>query len=55
MGKVTGFLEVERRDRDYEPPSARLRTWREFVNPLPDADLTTAGVALHELRHSILS
>ena len=40
MGKVTGFLEVERRDRGYEAPSARLKTWREFVKPLPDADLS---------------
>ena len=40
MGKITGFLEIERRDRDYEPPSKRLKTWREFVNPLPDSDLT---------------
>ncbi len=38
MGKPTGFLEVERRDRGYEPASARLKTWREFVKPLaPDA------------------
>jgi glutamate synthase (NADPH/NADH) small chain len=40
MGKDTGFLEIERRDRDYEPPSKRLKTWREFVRPLADADLT---------------
>ena len=40
MGKDTGFLEIDRRDRDYEPPSKRLKTWREFVNPLPDADLS---------------
>ena len=40
MGKETGFLEIERRDRDYESPSKRLKTWREFVHPLADADLT---------------
>jgi glutamate synthase (NADPH/NADH) small chain len=34
MGKPTGFLEIERRDRGYEPPSERLKTWREFVTPL---------------------
>ena len=34
MTKPTGFLEIERRDRSYEPPAARLRTWREFVQPL---------------------
>src|SRR6516225_7707428 len=35
MGKVTGFLEIERRDRSYEEARARLKTWREFVRPLP--------------------
>jgi len=31
MGKPTGFLEVERRDRAAAPPPERLRHWREFV------------------------
>jgi glutamate synthase (NADPH/NADH) small chain len=35
MGSPTGFLEIERRDRPYDPPSSRLKTWREFVHPLP--------------------
>jgi len=35
MGKPTGFLEIERQDRTYDPPEARLRTWKEFVRPLP--------------------
>jgi glutamate synthase (NADPH/NADH) small chain len=34
MGKPTGFLEIERQDRTYEPVDARLKTWNEFVNPL---------------------
>ena len=38
MGKVTGFLEYEREDRDYEPVEERIRHWREFVLPLPEAD-----------------
>jgi glutamate synthase (NADPH/NADH) small chain len=37
MGKVTGFLEFERNDRHYEPVEQRIRHWREFVLPLPDA------------------
>ena len=41
MGKVTGFLEYEREDRDYEPVEARIRHWREFVQPLPEADYRT--------------
>jgi glutamate synthase (NADPH/NADH) small chain len=43
MGKTTGFLEIDRRDRVYDPPSARLKTWREFTQPLPDAELARQG------------
>lgn len=39
MGKVTGFLEIERRDRGYEKPEARLKTWTEFVRPLGGSDI----------------
>jgi glutamate synthase (NADPH/NADH) small chain len=35
MGSTTGFLEIERRERPYDPPADRLKTWREFVRPLP--------------------
>ena len=38
MGKVTGFLEFERTDRHYEPVEQRVRHWREFVLPLPEAE-----------------
>ncbi|MGP0088358.1 MAG: glutamate synthase subunit beta, partial [Xanthobacteraceae bacterium] len=38
MGKVTGFLEFERNDRDYAPVEQRIRHWREFVLPLPEPD-----------------
>ena len=36
MGKITGFLEYERSDRDYEPVEQRIKHWREFVLPLPE-------------------
>jgi len=39
MGKVTGFLEFERDDRDYEPVEQRVRHWHEFVQPLPEETL----------------
>ena len=39
MGKVTGFLEVARRERAYERPAERLKTWREFVKPMAWPDL----------------
>jgi glutamate synthase (NADPH/NADH) small chain len=38
MGKVTGFLEIERNDRDYEPVEERVRHFREFVLPLPEKE-----------------
>jgi glutamate synthase (NADPH) small chain len=36
MGKVTGFLEIDRRDRRYEPASDRVRHYREFLIPLSE-------------------
>ncbi len=39
MGKVTGFLEIPRRDRGYQPVDERIRHWDEFVIPLPDEEL----------------
>jgi len=38
MGKVTGFLEFERNDRDYAPVAERIRHWHEFVLPLPETE-----------------
>ena len=34
MGKVTGFLEIDRQDRRYTPASDRIRHYKEFVIPL---------------------
>jgi glutamate synthase (NADPH/NADH) small chain len=34
MGKVTGFLEIDRADRRYAQASDRIRHYREFVLPL---------------------
>jgi glutamate synthase (NADPH) small chain len=39
MGKITGFLEIDRDDRDYDPVSERIRHYREFVRPLPEKEL----------------
>jgi glutamate synthase (NADPH) small chain len=41
MGKPTGFMEIARHDRGYEKPAARLKTWTEFVKPLPYAEVST--------------
>jgi glutamate synthase (NADPH) small chain len=39
MGKVTGFLEIERQDRSYQPASDRVRHFKEFVIPPNDAEI----------------
>jgi glutamate synthase (NADPH/NADH) small chain len=39
MGKITGFLEIERQDRTSEKPETRIHNYREFVHPLPAAEV----------------
>jgi glutamate synthase (NADPH/NADH) small chain len=39
MGKVTGFLEIDRQEQKYQPASDRIRHYREFVLPLPQAEV----------------
>ena len=39
MGKVTGFLEIERHDRGYEKAGERLKTFKEFIKPLAAEEL----------------
>ncbi len=39
MGSSTGFLSVERRDRAYAAVEDRVKSWREFVTPLPDSEV----------------
>jgi len=41
MGKITGFLEFDRRDRAYRPVAERLQHWREFVEPLSKNEVRT--------------
>jgi glutamate synthase (NADPH/NADH) small chain len=43
MGKPTGFMEYDRRDRRYEPAADRVVHYNEFVVPLPDAEVSTQG------------
>ena len=39
MGKVTGFMEIDRQDRKYKPAGDRIRNFREFLIPLEDRDV----------------
>ena len=36
MGKVTGFLGIDRRDRRYVPASDRICNYKEFMIPLSE-------------------
>ncbi|MFO1247054.1 MAG: glutamate synthase subunit beta [Alphaproteobacteria bacterium] len=40
MGKITGFLEIERADRTSEKPEERINNYREFVHPLPAPEVS---------------
>ena len=39
MGKVTGFLEIDRQERAYKPASDRIRHFNEFTIPLEERDV----------------
>lgn len=43
MGKPTGFLEIQRRDRGYAPVADRVQHFREFVIPLPEREISEQG------------
>ena len=51
MGKITGFLEIDRQDRTYEPAADRVRHFREFIVPVERGRIGQAGRPLHGLRH----
>jgi glutamate synthase (NADPH/NADH) small chain len=39
MGKVTGFLEIDRQDQKYQPASDRIRHFREFTIPMSEQEV----------------
>ena len=43
MGKPTGFMELDRRERRYEPASDRVVHYNEFVIPLTDLEVSEQG------------
>ena len=40
MGKVTGFLEIDRQVHKYQPASDRIRHFREFTLPMSDTEVS---------------
>lgn len=43
MGKITGFLEIDRQDRKYAPAGDRIRHFKEFVLPVDPAQISQQG------------
>jgi glutamate synthase (NADPH) small chain len=39
MGKITGFLEIDRQDQAYEPAADRIRHYREAALPMEDREV----------------
>lgn len=43
MGKITGFLEFERKIEDYAPVEERIKNYKEFTQPLKETELKDQG------------
>ena len=39
MGKITGFMEIDRAERPYAPATERVKHYKEFVAPLSEKDV----------------
>ena len=48
MGKLGGFLQIERLDGPERAPAERVRDYREFVQTLPDGELAQQGARCME-------
>ncbi len=43
MGKITGFLEFDRKVEEYTPADERIKHYKEFTKPLKEKDLKDQG------------
>ena len=48
MGKVTGFMELDRVERDYEPVEDRIKHFKEFLIPLDQTKVSEQGAPCSE-------
>jgi hypothetical protein len=53
MGKITGFMEFEKKERNYVDISERIQSYKEFVLPLSEEE-TKSGRKMHGLWNSLL-
>ena len=43
MGKTTGFIEISRKEREYESVPSRLKHYREFIKPISPKEISDQG------------
>ena len=43
MGKITGFMEFDRKDETYAPVKERIKNYKEFTKPLKEGELKDQG------------
>ena len=43
MGKVTGFMELDRVEKDYQPVEDRIKHFKEFLIPLDQKKVSEQG------------
>ena len=43
MGNPTGFLEIEKKERNYEDTKDRLKHFKEFIVPLTNEEVSKQG------------
>ena len=43
MGKTTGFMELDRVERDYQPVEERIKHFKEFLIPLDSSEVSKQG------------
>ncbi len=43
MGNPTGFLEIDKKERNYEDPKVRLKHFKEFIVPLTNEEVSKQG------------
>ncbi len=55
MGKITGFMDYDRKTSRETPPLDRIKNYREFHIPLSEEEQRKAGGQMYGLRRSLLS
>ena len=43
MGKTTGFIDIERKEREYESVTSRVNHFKEFIVPLKSSEVSKQG------------